>query len=389
VSKQFDFEPAYRNYLQDLLPRWSGSHEEMYQFGLECASTGRYDTRVPMKLLTALQRISTDNGDNWEFWKRRGVFDQAARVLTKYAEEPSIARERNYFCSQIVGYAWQVGRYDQGRKALDAMNGDYSANGFGQSMTLPARTASGTYAMTGAFADHVRQAEAAVSAGRFDEGVESYEALAKQVAGADPASPWIHGRAQELRWQRQFAKGEWVDLIPTDGLAGWEVMYGEFSVDDNALTGDSSRRGALIICTERFGPRWELRGTIESLPYDQNGETRLAAVGPTFCWARGNSRFVVYLRPSLKRVALLRPTESKPTAYNRALEATNSFIIRMWDGYGEVLVNDKRFMTYGDLRAVGRRPDNRFGIESDTTAPGQQFRVKEFKIRKLDREPAH
>ena len=47
VAAQFDYIPAYNKYCLSIWPRWGGSIEQMYEFGLECAKTERYDTEVP------------------------------------------------------------------------------------------------------------------------------------------------------------------------------------------------------------------------------------------------------------------------------------------------------------------------------------------------------
>jgi len=54
VAAQFDYYEAYSSLLWSLRPRWLGSHEEMYDFGLECLAT----TNVIESLLSGVVRRS-------------------------------------------------------------------------------------------------------------------------------------------------------------------------------------------------------------------------------------------------------------------------------------------------------------------------------------------
>jgi len=62
VEAQMDYEPAYNSLLWALTPRWGGSHGKMYQFGLECLATKRFDTCVPEKLIQIVLDIDSELG---------------------------------------------------------------------------------------------------------------------------------------------------------------------------------------------------------------------------------------------------------------------------------------------------------------------------------------
>src|SRR5439155_8999374 len=61
AAAQIDHAPAYDSYVWSIYPRWGGSHQKMFQFGLECLATGRYDTVVPTELLRIVERIDSDS----------------------------------------------------------------------------------------------------------------------------------------------------------------------------------------------------------------------------------------------------------------------------------------------------------------------------------------
>jgi hypothetical protein len=64
VAAQFDYEPAYSSYLWASRPRWAGRSGGMYDFGVECAGTHRYDTRVPRFYMRVLHDIASETGTN-------------------------------------------------------------------------------------------------------------------------------------------------------------------------------------------------------------------------------------------------------------------------------------------------------------------------------------
>lgn len=73
VAAQFDYITAYDTFLHYQQPRWGGSHEVQWQFGLECLATGRFDTKVPEQFRTAMRQIAKDMRDPHSFWGRPEV----------------------------------------------------------------------------------------------------------------------------------------------------------------------------------------------------------------------------------------------------------------------------------------------------------------------------
>jgi hypothetical protein len=63
AALQMDYTAAYWTMLDDLEPRWHGSHEEMLRFARECVETERYDTPVPQILFDAVSRIESNEHD--------------------------------------------------------------------------------------------------------------------------------------------------------------------------------------------------------------------------------------------------------------------------------------------------------------------------------------
>ena len=59
VAAQMDFMNAYRELMFSMSKMWQNDMEGLYEFGIECAKTERYDTLVPMQLTTALSNLTS------------------------------------------------------------------------------------------------------------------------------------------------------------------------------------------------------------------------------------------------------------------------------------------------------------------------------------------
>lgn len=391
VSRQFDFEPAYRRYSYAIEPRWHGSIEEMYDLAVECAQTKRFDTSVPYRYLKILADIGTQSGSSLGYWSRPGVYEHARDVLNGYAEEPRQKKSREYFLSQLVGFAWQMTKYEDGRAALNATGGKFDVWGFDASMTIAQRSVSGTYAMTGPRAARYKEAEAKLAAKQLDDAIAAYEAIVKTVPANDPDRDlhWARGRAQELRWQKQFDTGEWVNLIPDSTMAGWNIDFGNLTSDGSTLTGTMGQTSARAVVGNRFGQRWEMSGMVESLPSKAHPGRRTYA-GPMFCRASNELYYATIMRPDSQRIGWV-PNGKGLYGYDaKNLESKNAFVVQQWDETIEVLINGEPFLDSMHIRSVGRRIENRVGIYSDAiNSLGDEFKVTDLKIRKLTAPPAN
>jgi hypothetical protein len=363
----------------------------MHTLGLECAATERYDTHVPYMLIDILNEIQNDAGGDWEYWRHRGLIEQVRDVLTRYGDVAESGSNKAMCLSRIVGFAWQVGRYDLGRAALDKLDGKYDADAFAQTFTIPARTVSGTYAFTGPLANALKQAEESAAAGHSDQAIAAYKDLATKTPGDDQASIWLHGRAQELTWQKLFDAGQWIDLMPHDGLAGWYVVHGSFDAYNNAIIGTAKGiESAHIVCGVKFGRRWELRLKSEVLAGAGNAPIRAdAEAGVCFCLASDVVFDGIFTRPNSRLVASYTNGRESGT-YAWRLPQPTSFLVRLWDGHGDAYLDDRVFLTYRALGPLSERPDNRIALGSSGAAvAATKFKFSDIQIRKLTAEPPH
>ena len=77
VAAQMDWMPAYSAYRWSLRPRWGGSCDEIYRFGVECLRTRRFDTGVPNQLFTALGDVTNEVHGRKKYWLRPETYGHA------------------------------------------------------------------------------------------------------------------------------------------------------------------------------------------------------------------------------------------------------------------------------------------------------------------------
>lgn len=269
-TAQLDFKKAYDVMLGGpLLPRWGGSHREMYELGLRAAGSQRYDTIVPYELLDAVRAIVADDSGSWEVLSWPGVYEELGKMFDGYERQP--ARPQfgpPWHRSLRAAVAWRAGRHDEARRLLDQLGEDVLPNAFITCKAKSPEAAIGqVYAMTGKEAQRVKQAEAALTAGDPAEALETFRAAAKAVAAAEPrARPYFDARIEMLEKRARLANNEWVALRASPGLPGWQPLAGRWELveEDGSIRGthEGHRTSAILMCTEDLGARYEFAGRI-------------------------------------------------------------------------------------------------------------------------------
>lgn len=121
VRAQVDFPQAYRSLVWALRPRWGGSHEEMYSFGLECLGTGRFDTDVPMYFAYALQQITEDLDGERRYWRMPETREHLETLFEGYAKAGRPEKERTWYESVHAACDLLCGEYDEAAQRLEKL----------------------------------------------------------------------------------------------------------------------------------------------------------------------------------------------------------------------------------------------------------------------------
>jgi hypothetical protein len=293
----------------------------------------------------------------------------------------------------LGGYAWQTGRYDIGKFAMDKIGARWDLEGFDAAGAIPARSMSGSYAFTGSSGKTLLQAESDVADGDVAAGIEKYRTAAAKVQSDSREALWINGRLAELTLQKEFDSGGWVNLMPSSELKGWYGLRGDFTSDGKTLTAQTQPGGAMLICGARFGTGWELRANVEILPA-ASGRPRPTANGGVVFGELDLSRyhgvFAYGVIPPLRFKNLhvrIDGTEGGDTRPTRDSIPQTSITVRCWDGEAEASADGTPIPLLGRVFSLSANPDARIGIGSSSREAGDKFKITELRIRKLTNPP--
>ena len=130
VAADFDYIEAYSKFALGLRPRWLGNFAEMTAFGRECAATDRYDTAVPYVFVTSEMHLAEDSDNPAAPFDDQKLDSEILAVLDKYFEEPSPPIPTQYARTIAAIMAHKLGRMDEVRKHLAAIDYQPVMNAF-------------------------------------------------------------------------------------------------------------------------------------------------------------------------------------------------------------------------------------------------------------------
>ena len=376
VAAQFDYMPAYSSLLWQLRPRWGGSHEAMYQFGVECANSGRYDTLVPWQLIVSIQDITQDLDNVPAFWQRPGVFEQVRDMLEHYAAAD--ANYANVYRSWEAAVAWRVSRYPEARKLLDDLGGKTTDDGFRSFRVLPKLAISHAYAMSSDARATLEEAERDAALNHLDDAASAYRAVLAKLPKDDRGSMFVRGRARELSLQPRYMAGGWIDIQPDQDMSLWYPIVGDWTVDAQKRMMGRYDDGCIALFHAGFlGENYEFTGTVQFPPKLPTGKG-----GPIVLWQDEQANYTANLRLKEADVMLMRAGYRGDTQPASVAEK-NTFRAVVKGNRLDLWVNDQQVMSDTEMPwAADRR---RFvGCSVKSVPKGQGARFTDLKLRMLD-----
>ena len=264
VAAQMDWPQAYSHLMWSIRPRWGGSHEQMFEFGIECAQTERFDTDVPYYFIKALLDIDNDQEYSRRFWQQNRVDVFAGQVLDQLASHPSHAHRANEFRTIQAGIAWAVRDYEQARRVTQNLGNDMDAQPLLKMRIARRQLLDDAKAFTSSFADEIHSADRLRDLDQLDGAAKTYEQIATRIEDDPPLAAILRDRIVTTNLQTQFNSGEWVELKFEDGLPGWRKRAGAWhSSTSNSVKGGPDDDGLFLISEFDVGPRFELQGEID------------------------------------------------------------------------------------------------------------------------------
>lgn len=386
VTAQLDYEPAYAAYIWSLYPRWGGSHREMFEFGLECLATGRFDTSVPMQILGVVNKIDGDSTHDLAIYSVPPVQKAIREFLNQAAEKSPTKSTRDYFASYHVALAWRTNQFEDAAPALDKVGDRFLPDVFKHVNGWAPGAISQIRAMNTTYAKKIADAEKEAQTGDFDSAMFGLTNVASKLGKDHPGQLYLQFRIKSLEYQQKFLAGDWITINPTSDFAPWAVVVGDFKIDeDGATIATADKKGnAMLLCRTTFWGAYELKVKLDSpdpknpaspTVFVETNGTQYTAAGVETAASRLFAKSFAYEsgKPQTKSVTLTDDDEIHITIPPR--QGAHSFM--------QIQFNGKRqFLDLPIPNDVA--PDNAFvGIGLEGSAPGAVARFKEIRIRRV------
>lgn len=265
LTAQFDYLPAYKAWLNGLLPRWGGSHEKMLDFGIMCARTHRYDTQVPYFFFKILGDVLDDSGMGRAVFKDVAVKETTLGLSEQRVKDARNEEQRENALSMLGIHAWACENYARATEVLKSQPKKFARPAI--IVELPFKTheriirgESGLYA-TGLKAEW-EKAEAAWKGKKLEQAAQEYEALQTKPGGQD--NDLVASRLATVRFEQEFQKGGWVSLNIEPRLLCWQIDKGNWSATkEGVLTNVGAGDSAYLLHNGRLGDDFQMRGKFE------------------------------------------------------------------------------------------------------------------------------
>ncbi len=302
IAAECDRFGVYWDYGSSLLPRWGGSHEELFEFHRACLDTGRFDTFVPTIFLGLLEHLELH-----EQVGRERMFEQLpgleaacvefARALTNAPPGPHAERLRRDRIGRdghaiLLDVLARAGHADEARTlALE-----YPADGSparmdergGAGLFDFSRVRATTNANKADVEDLVDKLVKAPLSTMPDESAVRAKIAGLRAAKDPHAEPFLSALDELLKQRQAWSQGEWVEIDPTTDTKTleYEGHVGRVRYEDGLreLIGDKRRiaqigTGFLL----PFSIPFEVEAILDSKP-EKIGSNAGGLEGAGFQW---------------------------------------------------------------------------------------------------------
>lgn len=362
VAAEWDWTPAYHEFNGSLLPRWGGSFQQMYDFGLECLSTERYDTLIPGILLYCLIDMGSEGEHALEFWRKPGVFENAKKVIDGMLAVPDGKFSRQWLRSNRVIFSWAAGEWDECRSSLEDMDMPVLEHLTDKCRTTEHQIRRDVALYTSELADQIIKADKHFDNEQYDEAIVLYEDAVNSVRDNELLKEVLADRKATADLLHELASGEWVELKFESGLPGWDSVQGAWRANTrkNAVSGGPGPGGMFLMCRAPIGDKWEMRGKINtkhlarSKDQTQNAGIVLNA-SPDYRFSRGR---LFTIQPASNEV-VLRSGFYETSLVKRKLDGKKrndfTFHLQVWNEFVVLYIDDKLvFAEEAPIDSTGR-----------------------------------
>ncbi len=399
MAAQYDFDPAFRCYLNAMRPYWGGSYDQMLAFGRACAETKRFDSDLPIRFNQAVHGVAYSTKD----WRALYRHPELSKLLFETRENrlktiPDGNFNKIYQSCQLCAEAWAAGDLDRAARALDGIRmADGSYHYYADVAKIPwdlnvdwKLMFSEIWLHKGDAREDYAKGVEALGARRFDEAGKFFQdAIPK--AHRD-AIPLLSANIALADFQQRYNKGGWV-AIPAHQRLCWNQSDGENIWDPEAkrlkLTGDWVFGKSLF--RGKLGQNFEVRGHFKTT----GAGPRSAGFGiycgqsPMFT-GRGRSSWwsvrVDCNNPKENAVCFSFKYSAEKKRINIPWEEDNEFLYRRENGRVSFSVGGRELITGREIGNDAPSGECAWGIGVLGQGNGASSEVWDLEARRLDRE---
>lgn len=383
ITAQLDYLTAYSNLMYGLLPRWHGSHELIYEFGVECMETERYDTNVPYEFCDAVWRIMRDNQGSLgnRYAKKPGLYEKTSIVCQRYIERPDGEANILWWKTVWLCFAYLSDHWDDAARLLEELDADLDEDALGRFPLSANEVVSAVRLNTSPHAEKILAAFRDADLGDLQQAVEELTKLLAEEDLNSFVATQVKSRVQALLWTLDFEKGEPVSLVPKANLHGWKVVGGSWTQTPSGdLRGVSDKSGVILQCESELGTHWEISGEVS------HGKSPYNAwdAGILFL-SNGRPEFSMMFNPTQSWVAagphrrLKRNRESFEADGN-----TTQFVVRVEGDTMNVWLNDELVIEDKEIDGLSYATTTGLAIGAKYTWNGSTLTYRNLKLSQID-----
>jgi len=401
VKAQFDYERAYGAYLQTLQPRWGGSPQQMMQFAMECAATGRHDTIVPYLMVDYAQNVNEELGGDYHVFSVPAIHDMVRDVLVATADNATFSKSGkdrqghlcagranpDFFTTYLAALEYRIKRYTDAGKLLDQLGDKVLDYPFASVGAWAPGAISEIRLRTGKHAKAFDQAEQAILTGRGVEAAKQLTQLLALMGEVDPGAFYLHYQLRRVEMGLALKTGDWVPLKPDSAFAPFIVSRGEWKREkDGAIIGKTDAKGgAVLLIAGDSGQDYEIQATIE-LPEPAGRATRRNAL-VFLKYATDDYNIGARINLDAQPYAYLRGCGEVPGFFAElALEkikitGSDRLRVRIVDDQVSCWLNDKQLAKGKPVTQENINPASPVAIGIQDERPNQSVRFRDIQIR--------
>ena len=384
VEAQFDWQPAYSAYRHALLPRWSGSSEEMYAFGVRCLETGRFDTEVPWDFFRILTKITDDLDGDKRYWLKPETAKHLETLYDGYAKtHPKIP---NHYTTLSAITAWYVGDYTKGKVLLDQLGDKYSRDAFDYNFNVKYDVVRNAVNMRASkFSADIARIDSLADSGKYAEALQLTRTVMTKAKDDKNTIDYLNQCLPRMQVLSTFQTGQWAALKLNSNFAGWKTGGSHWEAEpDGTLVGippAGNGPGTVLLSDMDFGKRFEIKGEIEFTA----GKKVERNAGLIF---RHPSMIVTVLfnRDADKvTISYLGSTEFASVTHAGVADK-NTFLVQYWDGKITAYMNGK-LLKQGVSADQFQSEDLQVGLISLLVDEAEKVKFRNLRIHKLAKRP--